>query len=100
MRSYPPRAISCPFLLMSRSLNLKLVEPRFATRTFITELKMKNEFTTPNVNFSFFIFNFSLKRSRRASRAISRKQVLMRARDDVGCDEFTDASCRLGAGID
>ena len=32
IRSYPPRAISSPSRSMSRSLNLKLVEPRLATR--------------------------------------------------------------------
>src|SRR4051794_15086415 len=36
MRSYPPRAISRPSCSMSRSLNLKEVEPRLATRTFIS----------------------------------------------------------------
>ena len=35
IRSYPPRATSAPFAPISRSLNLKLVEPRLATRMSI-----------------------------------------------------------------
>src|SRR6188474_2220276 len=77
MRSYPPRAISSPFRSMSRSLYLKEVLPRLATRTSMV-----------------------LHRGLTSGRAVRGEQFGMRTRDDVRGDQFADASGRFRAGFD
>src|SRR4051812_43224590 len=80
MRSKAPRESSKPSWLMSSSLNLKLVLPRLATRTFMSSR--------------------SLSLPGRGSSSVSGEQLRMRARDHVRRDQLTDAACRFGAGVD
>src|SRR5687768_4619794 len=98
MRSYPPRATSAPPAPMSSSLNLKLVEPRLATRTSMESKdeggRMKDErkgAAADVLTSSFRVHPSSLDSvAAAAARAVAGQQVGVGPRDHVGGDQLAD----------